>query len=218
MKDKESKNVIIPGFIKEAKAGDILATKYNHLLMVEHVKIEKNKVCIYYYFNYEDGKLLMNEWLTGFYGPKFDDKDFYRPATEEEKKLFLKKMEEYGYIMNDFYNKPTPTMSPKEHHRRYCSGSMQEESVNGNLEKAIDRYEDFVHGFESLNNHDCRQIARYFAKWGSDCQKQQMIKDAVEVEISDNGCAKGLQFIPVWPFTDEYVGGDKVKLILIKEE
>ena len=43
------------------------------------------------------------------------------------------------------------------------------------------------------------------------------VKEAVEVEISDNGCAKGLQFIPVWPFTDEYVGGDKVKVIIIRE-
>lgn len=46
---------------------------------------------------------------------------------------------------------------------------------------------------------------------------EQLVKEAVDVEISDNGCAKGLQFIPVWPFTDEYVGGDKVKVIIVKE-
>ena len=52
---------------------------------------------------------------------------------------------------------------------------------------------------------------------GKQEMKQQMMTKAVEVEISDNGCAKGLQFIPVWPFTDEYVGGDKVKVIIVKE-
>ena len=60
------------------------------------------------------------------------------------------------------------------------------EPVCDDLEEAIDHYEELVHGFESLNYHDCIQIARYFAKWGSDWQKEQMMKDAFVFEDKHN--------------------------------
>ena len=56
----------------------------------------------------------------------------------------------------------------------------EKEPVSEDLEEAIDRYEDLVHGFESLNYHDCRQIARYFAKWGSDWQKEHFEKNRLK--------------------------------------
>ena len=62
--------MIIPDCIKEAKAGDIFATKHGNLLMFEHYEVEDNGLKVYFYFDYDDNKIYMNEWLTGFYGPK----------------------------------------------------------------------------------------------------------------------------------------------------
>ena len=98
----------IPKFIKNAQSGDILCTKYNQLLMVEHVEIKDDKVNIYFYFNYdqEDG-LYRNEWLTGFYGPLFEE-NFYREATKEEKDFFIELLKQHGYELQNFYNKMIP--------------------------------------------------------------------------------------------------------------
>lgn len=87
-----------------------------------------------------------------------------------------------------------------------------DEPVSEDLEKAAKNYADNITdkiGYKL----QLRRAVVYGVKW----QKQQLMAKAVEVEISDNGCAKGLQFIPVWPFTDEYVGGDKVKVIIVRE-
>ena len=64
--------MIIPDCIKEAKAGDILATKHGNLLMFERYDVEDNGLKVYFYFDYDDNKIYMNEWLTGFYGPTID--------------------------------------------------------------------------------------------------------------------------------------------------
>jgi len=52
------------------------------------------------------------------------------------------------------------------------------------LEKAIDKYESLVGGFESMSNHDCRQIARYFADWG--CKWQKVKDSKISEEIDQN--------------------------------
>ena len=94
----------IPSFIRDAKSSDILVTKFNQILMVEHVEINVNCVKVYYYFvyDYKDG-MIMNEWLSGFYGPKFSE-DFYREATEDEKKMFMQKLHNCGYELITTYN------------------------------------------------------------------------------------------------------------------
>lgn len=100
----------IPDYIKNAKSGDILSTKYGDVLMVARVEIVDNGLCIYYYFRYnkEDG-LEMNEWLYGFYGPKFNEKEsFYRPSSEEEKELLLSKIADSGFEMREVYDKMQP--------------------------------------------------------------------------------------------------------------
>ena len=97
--------MIIPNCIKEAKAGDILATKYGNLLMFEHYEVEDNKLKVYSYFDYDGNKIYMNEWLTGFYGPKIDE-DFFRIATTEECEKFIHLMYEYGYELHEEYGIP----------------------------------------------------------------------------------------------------------------
>lgn len=111
---------MIPEFIKNAKSGDILATKYGSLLMVARVEIYKSdRVRIYYYFDYdlEDG-LSMNEWLEGFYGPEFEP-NFYRPATEEEENLFLDKMQNFGYKLMKWYGGMQPHLTVEGYRKFY---------------------------------------------------------------------------------------------------
>ena len=112
--------MIIPDCIKEAKAGDILATKYGNLLMFAHYEVEDNELKVYDYFDFDcdDNKIYMNEWLTGFYGPKIDE-DFFRPATTEECVKFIDLMNEYGYELHDEYGKKVPRMTKDEFHLKY---------------------------------------------------------------------------------------------------
>ena len=110
--------MIIRDCIKEAKAGDILATKHGNLLMFERYEVEDNGLKVYFYFDYDDNKIYMNEWLTGFYGPTIDE-DFFRPATTEECIKFIDLMDEYGYEIYVEYVNKTPRMTKDEFHRKY---------------------------------------------------------------------------------------------------
>ena len=111
----------IPDFIRNAKSGDILATKYGNLLMVSRVEIGEKSVCIYHYFDWdEDMGLQMNEWLYGFYGPRYDENEnFYRPATDEEKVFFLNKMKEFGYELREMYGDMVPQLTADGYKRFY---------------------------------------------------------------------------------------------------
>lgn len=113
----------IPDFIANAKSGDILATKYGSLLMVARVEITKKEVNIYYYFDWhKDDGFQMNEWLTGFYGPKYEpDDNFYRPATYEEKTLFLDKMKEFGYELGEMYGDIVPQLTADGYKKFYLA-------------------------------------------------------------------------------------------------
>lgn len=105
--------ISVPQFIKECRNGDCLTTIYGDIILVQRVDIdEKGHVCIYYYFNYDasEKQLNMNEWLTGFYGPKFDpEENFYRKSTDEERKYLFELMEKRGYHWKDDFDFPTPT-------------------------------------------------------------------------------------------------------------
>jgi len=111
----------IPDFIRNAKSGDILATKYGNLLMVARVEIEGKDVCIYHYFDWcEKIGLQMNEWLYGFYGPRYDENEnFYRPATDEEKVFFLDKMKEFGYELREMYGDMVPQLTADGYKKFY---------------------------------------------------------------------------------------------------
>lgn len=110
--------MVIPDFIRNAKNGDCLTTKYGSIILVQRVEIEDEKnVRVYFYFDYDKSEkvLSMNEWLQGFYGPKFDDAEFYRPSTDEERQFILDKIHERGYRWNDDLKAPSPTV--QEYHR-----------------------------------------------------------------------------------------------------
>lgn len=117
-------NMNVPDFLKNAKSGDIIATKYNDLIMVHHVEIGENSVKVYHYFNYSAGKILMNEWLMGFYGPFMSD-NFYREATQEEKEMFTSKLYDFGYVLIDEYNTKVPRMTCEEYTLKYMKQKIQ---------------------------------------------------------------------------------------------
>ena len=103
----------VPQFLKEAKSGDFLTTKYGCIICVQRVEISEKGVRVYFYFDYDpkENLFMMNEWLYGFYGPKFDDDKFYRPSTTEEKVLMIDMMAKYGYELKDYYNEMTPCLN-----------------------------------------------------------------------------------------------------------
>lgn len=121
------------------KAGDVLATKYGRLILVERVEVAAGSVCVYFYFDYdEEIGLQMNEWLTGFYGPKFDDDAFYRHATDEEKTFLLNKIREYGYELREEYGKLTPRMTEQEYNKRHPKA--EQPSPHEGLDEAAEGY------------------------------------------------------------------------------
>lgn len=113
----------IPDFIRKAKSGDILATKYGNLLMVVRVEIGEKSVRIYDYFDWSKKMgLQMNEWLTGFYGPRYDENEnFYRPATNEEKTFFLDKMKTFGYELREMYEDMVPQLTADGYKKFYSA-------------------------------------------------------------------------------------------------
>lgn len=112
----------VPQFIREAKNGDFLTTKFGFIILVQRVEIGlsdysgKAYVKVYYYFYYDSDEdaISMNEWLTGFFGPKFED-GFYRPSTEEEKQKLINLMKQRGYEWNE--DLQAPSMTSDEFHR-----------------------------------------------------------------------------------------------------
>lgn len=111
----------IPDFIRKAKSGDILATKYGNLLMVARVEIGEKSVCIYDYFDWDkEMGLHMNEWLNGSYGPRYvENENFYRPATDEEKTFFLDKMKEFGFELREMYWNMVPQLTADGYKKFY---------------------------------------------------------------------------------------------------
>ena len=101
-----------------------------------------------------------------------------------------------------------------------------EDSVSEELEKEIDSY--FAKWLQGASDegcfnsdsqlvsiYDCHRIAHHFAEW----QKQHMMKDAVEVPIVEAvpaGSCKWKLCAKLW--LDKGVKGNKVKLIIIKED
>lgn len=114
------KKLPVPDFIRNAKSGDIVATKYDSIIMVEHVEIDEyGRIALYYYFDYSKSVGLdMNEWLTGFYGKNYDE-GFYRQATDEEKKLFLDMIEEFGYELKQYCSDMIPSLTESGYRKFY---------------------------------------------------------------------------------------------------
>ncbi len=91
--------------------------------------------------------------------------------------------------------------------------SLPEEPVSEDLEEEVDEY--ILDNFDDAEGRVyVLQCARHFANW----QKQQMIKDAIDgVVICDEKLTHGYKDI-VFKFPDNLQVGDKVKLIIIKED
>ena len=93
----------------------------------------------------------------------------------------------------------------------YELGRRGKPKVSEDLEKEIERYIRFNgNGYSVvLDDDDLRKLARHFAQW----QKEQMLKEAVEIEVVET-CG-----IPsVWVKTAQSKAGDKVRIVIVKEE
>ena len=108
--------------ILKVKNGDFLTTRYGSIILVHHVEgVGDDKIKVYYYFDYDSKEmgLGMNEWLDGFYGPMFDDENFYRYSTDNEIKTITDKMRLLGYEWSpDMGFGGCPFMTREEIHRR----------------------------------------------------------------------------------------------------
>lgn len=95
--------------------------------------------------------------------------------------------------------------------------SLPNEPTSEDLEKEIDRvYFKNECCSQRLHHKEIAEIARHFANW----QKQQMIKDVVEATIiktrvTNHTMAPTLSTVIL---SDAFHEGDKVKLIIVKED
>ena len=85
----------------------------------------------------------------------------------------------------------------------------------------IDRYEDYLHGFEGSSRDDCIGIAKHFAEFGARIMKEQMMKDAISGFIFGSRYfrQKNISLIDIAEEQYDKVGdfGERVKVIIIKE-
>ena len=108
--------------------------------------------------------------------------------------------------------------------------SMQEEPASEDLEEAAQNYtkeEYCVNWKEFEHTRDSGFTAMYHFKSGANWQKQQMMKEAIEAdvfEVSDNDCSiYGYSHLEL-SVDEEHLydrnlkDGDKVKIIIVKEE
>ena len=108
---------------------------------------------------------------------------------------------------------------------------LTEEPVSEDLEEEIEQYclrHGYINSFKDCGytfNEQVGDIARHFANW----QKQQMMKDAVDGNITSAGSENNYNvaafrfdeihtFTVLLPVDENAKYGDKVKLIIIKED
>ena len=102
--------------------------------------------------------------------------------------------------------------------------SLVEEPANDDLEeKVLNVWEDEPHNkWPKCPYQDFKNIALHFANW----QKEQMIKKSVDgevIEVLDDGCSicghTHLElFFESWTLLENFKNGDKVKVIIVKED
>ena len=93
----------------------------------------------------------------------------------------------------------------------------KENPVCEGLEEEIERY---LHSLgvgyggwvDGMEDDDLRSIARHFAQW----QKEQMMKEAVEASVGRN--FTGMQQIYLTIYPERYKDGDKVRIVIVKED
>ena len=96
--------------------------------------------------------------------------------------------------------------------------SMQEDPVSDDLEVEFNRFLDEVEGVPRMWHSEeqiewAMDVARHFAIW----QKQQIMKEAIEAYV-DQVEYPGSTWIQLSETPKDLKDGDKVKLIIIKEE
>lgn len=83
------------------------------------------------------------------------------------------------------------------------------------LEEEIDRFEDWMETYNQADyptSFTTRDIARHFAQW----QKEQMMNEAVKGEITKDN--RGNNVLRVGLFNNGFEIGDKVRIIIVKED
>lgn len=94
--------------------------------------------------------------------------------------------------------------------------SMQEEYASGDLEKAVELYADNMEVSAGCGTEFTTEELKDAIMFGANYQKQQLMKDAVDTKIISDGCFPIIKY--QLPLTYDCKIGDKVKLIIVKEE
>ena len=101
----------------------------------------------------------------------------------------------------------------------FIDSSLQEELVSEELEEEIKNYDKFIKpqgDIETLHN-----VARYFAQWGAQWQKKQMMAKAIDgyvIEDIEEGNGDFLLSAEYLPKSMGLKNRQKVKVIVIKED
>lgn len=194
--------------MRKVKTGDLLTTKYGNIILVERVEFGENAVKVYNYFDYDkEMGIQMNEWLDGFYGPKFDE-DFYRYSSDEEKQYFFTELEKYGYILTERYGKAVPTQTPKEYHKHHCKPEPQ--GLDEAAEELFETIE--LNEHENIFEGTFKKIFKAGAEW--------MAGQGVSIERRVDDFGDGMSIKPPTEMELESVGAglsDKVIVQIIKK-
>lgn len=138
--------------------------------------------------------------------------DILRKASEE----YLKVLSETPYNNTPVTNAQTiikELVSYLDNPSKYNPGYYTENIGENLLDEIHNRWEDDPHTkWPKCPYKDFKNVARHFANW----QKQLMMKDAIEVEIIDPGTYTIIKTKDDTVLYGRY--GDKVKLLIIKEE
>jgi len=201
-----------PWTIEDAKNGDVLKAlpigKLGGQIFIFKGVSNRDyaKNCIDFHCRVYKG--CFHAFEDGYMGVTEHSEDI-RPATDEERDLLFIKMKEAGYEW-DAEHKQLLKLSNVERNGKNCK-----EAASEDLEQEIIRYVGYPKEVdEDISTSLVRKAAHHFANW----QKEQMMKDAV-----NGGCfsyRNGYKHISC--DIDEHLTdielGDKVKLIIIKED
>jgi hypothetical protein len=134
--------------------------------------------------------------------------------------------EESGCKKKDYRERYKRITQTEQFKKTYCDKSLgKEEPANEDLEEEIDRFEDWVNNFNQSDyptSYTVRDIARHFAEWGRNHfeDKSEMVcEETTIVNDWQYGKDQDHAIIPaIHQRIEGFNVGDKVKLIIIKEE
>ena len=139
------------------------------------------------------------------------ESELFQQLTPEQQKMWRKEIERA--VLSGAYS--GLNLARDERYEE----NIQEESVSEDLKRAVKVYEQTRNDLDVVS--DNQMVERAF-KAGVDWQKQQMMKTAIETEVVEDSFGQQVGEVPAIRYDvqpEDNMGiGDKVKMIIIKEE